>query len=117
MNPSFYSIIEKTTSQDAATYRIALHPDSPIYQSHFPGRPITPGACIIQMVQDLAQDHFADPTLEVRHIANLKFLTLLEPQHHPTLEVHLHGTPNHLQATLTDGPLLFAKFTLTLTNN
>jgi 3-hydroxyacyl-[acyl-carrier-protein] dehydratase len=112
---TLYDIIERpaSTSEEGATvvYRIQLHPDSDIYRSHFPGRPITPGACIIQLVQELAQDHFHAPALQIRQITNLKFLALLEPQHHPCIDVHLQGNPAQLHATLSDGPLIFARLT------
>ena len=113
---NLYHITAQTTLPEGegggAVYRIALHPDSAIYQAHFPGRPITPGACMIQIVEELARQYFADATLHVRSITNLKFLALLEPQHHPTVEVVLSGTPSLLRATFRDGSLLFARLTL-----
>ena len=113
---TFYDILEQpapTAGEGSdAVYRIVLHSDSPIYRAHFPGRPITPGACMIQIVEELARQYFADATLHVRSITNLKFLALLEPQHHPSVEVVLSGTPSHLRATFRDGSLLFARLTL-----
>ena len=113
---NLYHITAQTTLPEGegggAVCRIALHPDSAIYQAHFPGRPITPGACMIQIVEELARQYFADATLHVRSITNLKFLALLEPQHHPSVEVVLCGTPSHLRATFRDGSLLFARLTL-----
>ena len=29
---------------------LRLNPDHPIYHAHFPGNPITPGVCIVQIV-------------------------------------------------------------------
>lgn len=117
---NLYHITAQTTLPEGegggAVYRIALHPDSAIYQAHFPGRPITPGACMIQIVEELARQYFADATLHVRSIINLKFLALLEPQHHPTVEVVLSGTPSLLRATFRDGSLLFARLTIELTS-
>ena len=113
---NLYHITAQTTLPEGegggAVFRIALHPDSAIYRAHFPGRPITPGACMIQIVEELARQYFADATLYVRSITNLKFLALLEPQHHPTVEVVLSGTPSLLRATFRDGSLLFARLTL-----
>lgn len=96
------------------TYRIGLLPDSVIYKAHFPGRPITPGACMIQMVQELAQVYFGDSSLQVKHISSLKFLALLEPQIHPMIEVSLGGGPDKLKAELRDGDLVFARLSLVL---
>ena len=115
---NLYHITAQTTLPEGegggTVYRIVLHSDSAIYRAHFPGRPITPGACMIQIVEELARQYFADATLYVHSITNLKFLALLEPQHHPTVEVVLCGTPSQLRATFRDGSLLFARFTLSL---
>jgi 3-hydroxyacyl-[acyl-carrier-protein] dehydratase len=111
-----YKVVEIPASSGLeggeAIYRIELLKDSVIYQAHFPGRPITPGACMIQIVQELVQMHFEDASLQVKHISNLKFLALLEPQHHQTVDVMLNGTPDKLKAELRDGELVFAKLSL-----
>lgn len=99
---------------DAGVYRIELLQDSVIYKAHFPGRPITPGACMIQIVQEVAQAYFGDPLLQVRHIANLKFLALLEPQYHPMVDVVISGNPTRLKAEIRDKDLVFAKLSLIL---
>ena len=118
LQDNLYHITAQTTLPEGegggAVYRIALHPDSAIYRAHFPSRPITPGACMIQIVEELARRYFADATLQVRSITNLKFLALLEPHDHPCFDVLLRGTPTHLQATFRDGSLIFARLTLAL---
>ena len=118
LQDNLYHITAQTTLPEGegggAVYRLALHPDSAIYRAHFPGRPITPGACMIQIVEELVRQYFVDATLHVRSITNLKFLALLEPQHHPTVEVVLSGTPSLLRATFRDGSLLFARLTIEL---
>ena len=118
LQDNLYHITAQTTLPEGegggAVYRLALHPDSAIYRAHFPGRPITPGACMIQIVEELARQYFADVTLQVRSITNLKFLALLEPQHHPTVEVVLSGTPSLLRATFRDGSIIFARLTIEL---
>ena len=118
LQDNLYHITAQTTLPEGegggAVYRLALHPDSAIYRAHVPGRPITPGACMIQIVEELARQYFADATLQVRSITNLKFLALLEPQHHPAVEVVLGGTPSLLRATFRDGSLLFARLTIEL---
>ncbi len=115
---TLYRIITSPAPSDAeggeGVYRIELLQDSVIYKAHFPGRPITPGACMIQIVQELAQSFFGDSLLQVRHIANLKFLALLEPQCHPMVDVVLSGTPAKLKAELRDDDIVFAKLSLIL---
>lgn len=120
LNHTLYMVIESPAPSEEgegeAVYRIELLADSLIYQVHFPGRPITPGACMIQIVQELAQAYFGNPFLQVKHISNLKFLALLEPQHHLCVSVVLSGTPDHLKAEIRDGERLFARLSLVLSS-
>ena len=45
-----YSIV----SAEGQQLRLQLHPEHEIYQAHFPGNPITPGVCQVQIVAELA---------------------------------------------------------------
>ena len=45
----FYQI----TEQASQAFRIRLNPAHEIYRAHFPGQPITPGVCQIQLVTEL----------------------------------------------------------------
>ena len=69
LKDNLFSII----SEEASTTRIQLHEEHPIYQAHFPGNPITPGVCIVQMIGELAERQVGH-SLILCKIANLKFL-------------------------------------------
>ena len=49
----FYHIAQASVDLPRATYEIALNAQHFIYQAHFPGEPITPGVCILQMACEL----------------------------------------------------------------
>ena len=49
---SLYAIEGQETADGAVCYDIRLHPDHTIYKAHFPGEPITPGVCVIQIAKD-----------------------------------------------------------------
>lgn len=55
-----------------------LLPDCPVYKAHFPGQPITPGVCIIQMIKEMAES-IKGINLNVTAVKNAKFLQPLEP--------------------------------------
>ena len=54
---SLYQITGKETNGTAVSYDLQLDASHVIYQAHFPGEPITPGVCIIQMAKELLEDH------------------------------------------------------------
>lgn len=65
-------------------YDVRLDPEHFIYKAHFPGEPITPGVCIMQMVMELLEDAVGEK-LELNTAKNIKFLRVIQPQHTPQL--------------------------------
>lgn len=81
---SLYTIekSEKLTSSDemvGGIFLLRLNPDHVIYQAHFPGEPITPGVCIVQMGKELMEE-LLDKSLEVARVKNVKFLSVISPK-------------------------------------
>lgn len=50
---NLYKIIRKEGVGPVVNYAIELIPSCVIYAAHFPGEPITPGVCIVQMGKEL----------------------------------------------------------------
>ena len=60
-------------------YELELNPSCFIYQAHFPGEPIMPGVCIMQMGQEVLEDAL-EKTLQVIAVKNIKFLSVISPK-------------------------------------
>lgn len=71
-----YSIV--ATDSAHPRYSIVLNPAHPIYMAHFPGNPITPGVCTIQIAQNLLCLHLGRE-LSLVSIKNVKFLQPIVP--------------------------------------
>lgn len=72
---SLYHIISRTES----CYTIRFNPAHPIFAGHFPGHPIVPGACLVQIAQDLISVHLGQPVL-LTAVHNLKFRQPITPE-------------------------------------
>ena len=59
-------------------FNIILNPDHLIYKAHFPGQPVTPGVCILQMIQELLSEQLGMP-LFIRKIKHVKFTNMISP--------------------------------------
>ena len=57
---------------------VRCNPDHAVYKSHFPGNPITPGACMLQEAGVLMQEKMGRP-LFLKTSKNIKYLSLLIP--------------------------------------
>ena len=73
--------IEKETvaTEEGFTVVVQCNPDHPVYQAHFPGNPITPGACLLQTAGVLMQRKLGR-SLFLKSSKNIKYLSILIPE-------------------------------------
>lgn len=74
----FYNILSFDGGETGFSARIGLVADNVIYAAHFPGHPVTPGACQLEMVRAVAS-HAAGRNLEIETVRELKFLKPVDP--------------------------------------
>ena len=72
-------------------FTVTLNPDSVIYQGHFPGYPVTPGVCSVEMVRECASLLAGHP-LRITGIRKCRFSVLITPSEVRKLEVSLKMT-------------------------
>ena len=60
---------------------LTLNKSHPIFAGHFPGQPIVPGVCMVQMVKEIIEVQLSRK-LVLSSASNLKFLNMLIPNNH-----------------------------------
>ncbi len=50
-----YSILSFEQQDDILTSRIKLYKEHEIFKGHFPGNPVMPGVCMIQIIKELTE--------------------------------------------------------------
>lgn len=83
---NLYTIAEEKPSGTEYVFVVRFYPEHFIYAAHFPGEPITPGVCIIQMAVELLSRRM-NSTLEVAEFKNVKFLKVLVPEKNQDIPV------------------------------
>lgn len=63
---------------DRTTARVELNPQHPIFQGHFPGKPIVPGVCEIEMVKEILTT-VTDSRYQLSKIKLCRFKAVLTP--------------------------------------
>ena len=81
---SLYKIVSKGVQESSLRYDIQLDACHFIYQAHFPGEPITPGVCIIQIAKELLEEHL-NQKFNIKMIKNVKFLNVISPVERPQI--------------------------------
>jgi 3-hydroxyacyl-[acyl-carrier-protein] dehydratase len=68
---------------------ILLRPNHPIFAGHFPGNPVVPGVCQVQMIKELVEKALNHP-LRLYESDNIKFLSMIDPRGTTQLEVEIN---------------------------
>ena len=100
---TYYHILSSEITTDAGVFRVALNADCEVYQGHFPGEPVCPGVCNIQMIKECTEqclgytgdnlltagEDSESPSILLSHIRQCRLTTLVTPQQHPEVEVRV----------------------------
>ena len=89
LQDNLFTILAKEDGQPA--FQIRINKEWPIYQAHFPGEPITPGVCIIQIAKELLEHHLSTP-LDIVAVKNAKFLSVISPETTPEVTYVINKT-------------------------
>jgi len=78
---SYYSLDINKSIGDDITARVSLNADHELFKGHFPGQPVLPGACMIQILKHIIEEA---NQFKVTFItaSNIKFLSVVDPRIH-----------------------------------
>lgn len=107
-------------SREGNSFRFRLNPECFIYKAHFPGNPITPGVCIVQIVSEFLEE-ITGRQLCITELKNVKFLSILSPIDNPVAEVVFStidddGDTIRAQAIVKAGDTEFTSVSLVASN-
>lgn len=81
---------------------IRLNKDHDIFNGHFPGNPVTPGVCMMQIVKELTEE-FTGVQLFLKSASNVKFMAIINPFETPdlTLQLDINETEDEVKVKNT----------------
>ena len=114
-NKMLQGILYETIAVDAAGATVRLLPESPVYRGHFPGYPITPGVCLVEIALELMEE-MAGQAGKVRLVAakNIKFTSPVLPSEGMALRFIFSGGRPERGVEVFAGDTLCAKMSLTV---
>lgn len=82
---TFYTV--GTTESAGNTFRVQviLNASHEIYKAHFPGNPITPGVCLLQIALEILNSKF-QRNLRMVRARNIKYIKVINPVENPEVE-------------------------------
>ncbi|PQA93698.1 3-hydroxyacyl-ACP dehydratase [Chryseobacterium shigense] len=94
MLTDFYTLESYEKAENGSyTASIHLNKDHAIFSGHFPGNPVTPGVCMMQIVKELVEE-FTGSKLFLKTASNVKFMAIINPFETPDLKLQLDITEN-----------------------
>ncbi|GAA4371120.1 3-hydroxyacyl-ACP dehydratase [Hymenobacter saemangeumensis] len=86
--------------------RIQLNAAHPILGGHFPGLPVVPGVCMLQIIKELVQQAVGKP-LALTQAANIKYLSVLDPLQHPIVAARINFEESTAGIQVTEAVIHF----------
>lgn len=83
---NFYTLQDENAGPDSFTARATYNADHEIFSGHFPGQPVVPGVCTMQMIKELTEAQTGKKLL-LQSTGQVKFLQLVLPDVQPLISV------------------------------
>ena len=115
----FYTIKERQNTDNGVNFTVLFNAEHFIYATHFPGNPITPGVCIIQIVKELTEE-LLQTSLFLKIVKNIKFTQVINPLQHSKVIFALNNLQEYengykVSAIVKNNDAVFTKLSLFFT--
>jgi 3-hydroxyacyl-[acyl-carrier-protein] dehydratase len=85
----FYKVISlENTAENKHLVLIHINAEHEVFKGHFPGNPIMPGVCMMQIIKELTEQ-ISESSLFMQSLSNAKFMALINPFNTPELRLEL----------------------------
>lgn len=113
----FYTLLHHEPSPGSVKAKISINRNHKILEGHFPGLPIVPGVCMMQIIREV-MEVTTSKALSLTGADNMKFLSVINPDQNKEVDVAVTYTEDGGQflvtATLFAGAVTFFKLKATL---
>jgi 3-hydroxyacyl-[acyl-carrier-protein] dehydratase len=113
----FYMVKERNASPGSVKAKIQVNRNHRIFDGHFPGLPVVPGVCMLQIVREIMELH-TGRELAIKASDNMKFLSVINPEQNAEVDAAITyteaGNSFSINATLFAGTTTFFKLKATL---
>lgn len=85
----FYKVISiENIAENKYLAMILINEKHDVFKGHFPGNPIMPGVCMMQIIKEITEQ-ISESSLFMQSLSNVKFMALINPFNTPELRLEL----------------------------
>ncbi|MBQ3857448.1 3-hydroxyacyl-[acyl-carrier-protein] dehydratase [Segatella baroniae B14] len=85
----FYRVVSREEKDNNIVFHVELLPECDVYQGHFPGNPVSPGVCNIEMIKECVMQ-VVGRKLVMNKLDRCRLTAVASPSVCPTLDVTVH---------------------------
>ncbi len=100
----FFNISERNIGENSIHATLEINASHPIFDGHFPGQPVVPGVCMLQMIKELLETAIEKKTALIK-ADFMKFLAVINPLENPSVKAEFSYTPQEDGAIQVSGRL------------
>jgi len=113
LHPNLFTFTDLQIGGDKLKTTIKLNAGHFIFKGHFPGQPVLPGVCMMQMVKEVTEVYI-DKKIRLQKARELKFLSFIDPIEHSSIQMELSVKTTDdgikIDARLLNDTVIFFKF-------
>ena len=118
---SFFNILDTSKEEDKTIVHVELNKNHQIFEGHFPGNPVVPGVCMIQMIREVLEV-IQSKKLQLTVADEIKFLNIVNPLSTKLLTLEIKNRPKSenplsYNIIITDGQIIYLKMRAEYTVN
>lgn len=96
----FYTLSDIVAGENKWEGKIAFNAAHAIFKGHFPGQPVVPGVCMMQIVKEVLE--FAmNKKIQIQQAGQVKFLQLITPDITPVIHLEWTAAEDALSVNVT----------------
>jgi 3-hydroxyacyl-[acyl-carrier-protein] dehydratase len=105
LHNNLYTIQSLTDIENDIQASVLLRADHAIFKGHFPGQPVLPGVCMLEMISEITGENLNNE-FRISGAPLIKFLRMIDPQKNPEirLEIKYQSSP---ESVTTNGKIFY----------
>jgi 3-hydroxyacyl-[acyl-carrier-protein] dehydratase len=109
---NLYTVQKITETEKIIQVAVQLQAGHPIFKGHFPGHPVLPGVCMLEMITEITGSHL-QKRIRITSASMIKYLNMIDPNKDPLIqfEIKYEQGPKNIvtQGKIYSGTLVFMK--------
>jgi 3-hydroxyacyl-[acyl-carrier-protein] dehydratase len=110
----FFILKDISSTEEFINATLELNAAHRVFEGHFPGQPVVPGVCMVQMIKEILENHIEKKTRLIKS-DHAKFLAMIDPRVQSTINATIkYNSPTndevHIIASLFSDTTIFLKF-------